>query len=223
MLRISTEHFYGSQEKHNIELVKLQLDTTDLDEKEALDNGWLLNEGKWYQCRSVRLGVAQYTSEALPSSFSISYQENPTPVLLDIYKQYLELKGFNDIYDYFEPDVRASYLVLSDNEVPVAFTKFIKYQGGLESQLNCWNYHKPRLSIGKKMITYEVARAKELGFDFLYIGEGCEVSSAYKADLPGFQWWTGSTWSTDRQRYKELCIRDSTVKTLYDLSDIFNG
>lgn len=223
MLKTTIEHVYSAQEKHNIELVKLQLDTQDLDEKEALENGWLLYEGKWYQCRSTRLEVDKYKEDKLPESFSISYTKTVIPELKDIYREYIKFRGFNDILEYFDDDARVSYLILEDDGVPVAFTKFQQYTGGLESQLTCWNYHKPKLSLGKKIITFEVQYAKSLGLDYLYIGEGCEVSSVYKADLNGFQWWTGSEWSIDRARYKELCIRDSTVKTIYDLSDIFQN
>jgi hypothetical protein len=223
MLKTTIEHFYGSQEKHSIELVKLQLDTSNLDEKEALENGWLLDSNRWYQCRSTRLQISKYNiKNELPNSFSISYSKEPNSILKDLYRQYIAIRGFNDLVDYFETDSRSSFLVLSDEQIPVAFTKFIHYAGGLESQLTCWNYHKPKLQIGKKIISYEIEYARSLGLDYLYIGEGVESSSIYKADLDGFQYWTGSVWSEDRSKYKELCIRDSSVKTIYDLSDIFN-
>jgi len=222
MLKTTYEHFYGSQERHSLELVKLSLDTTDLDEKEALDNGWLLSANKWYPCRSVRLEVTKFNTEDLP--FQTEIEEIRPSCVFSIYKDYIEYKGFRSLdSDFLYEDDRTRWLILSDQGVPVAFTKFQLYAGGLESQFNAWNYHKPRLSIGKRMLSLEIAHARELGLDYLYIGAGYETGGIYKAELQGFQWWTGSEWSTDKEYYRDLCIRDSNIKTLYELSDIYNG
>lgn len=222
MLKTKLEHFYSSQEKHNIELVKVQLQTEGLDEKEALENGWLLSASKWYQCRSVRLDLSKFKTERLP--FEVIFTKERAGYIFDIYRQYIEYKGYRSIdSDIVYEDDRTEYLILKDDNRPVAFTKFQHYQGGLESQINAWNYHKPRLMLGKKMISYEADYAVSLGLSHIYIGEGCEVGSIYKEDLPGFQWWTGSEWSEDKERYKNLCIRDSNVQTLYELADIFNA
>ena len=107
----------------------------------------------------------------------------------------------------------------------VAFTKFIMYQNATESQFTAWNYHKPKLSIGKNIIWYEVISAESLLFceDYLYVGQGYEVGSLYKADLPGFEWWTGSKWSKDVDEYKRLCTRDGSINTLSDLSKVYKN
>lgn len=222
-LKTSIEHFYSSQENHGLELVKVKLDTTDLDEKEALENGWLIEGNKWYQCRSVRIDLSKFKDNLrLPSNFTIEYTKDCSMEIMDIYEEYIQYKQFNKPDYPFWGKERMSFLVLKDSNIPVAFTKFMHYTGGLESQINAWNYHKPELSVGKRIITYEVDYAKSLGLDYLYIGEGCEIGCLYKAELKGFEWWTGSEWSTDEQKYKQLCIRDSNIKTLEDLGSVFN-
>jgi hypothetical protein len=229
MLKYKLEHFFSLQEKHNIELVKCQLETEGLNEREALENGWLLSADKWYQCRSVRIVLRKFNVQ--PTSFNVQFTKERASYIIDIYNKYVEYKGFRSIdSDVYYEDERTEYLILKDEGHPVAFTKFQHYTGldsskteGLESQLNAWNFHKPKLALGKKMIAHEAQYAITLGLDHLYIGEGCELGSMYKADLPGFEWWTGSEWSDDKETYKNLCIRESNIRTIYELADIFNA
>jgi hypothetical protein len=223
MLRTRIEHVFASQEIYDLELVKLTLDTSNLNEREALENGWLIDLGVWYQCRSVRLVVELYTRtpRLVPPRFGVEHVPYRPSACDEIYAAYVAHKDFGHEVALTD-DKRSSYLVVSDNDIPVAFTKFVHYDCGLESQITAWNYHDPKLSLGKKIIDLEIGIARDLRLPHLYIGQGCEMGSVYKADLPGFEWWTGDEWSTDRKRYKELCARDSNVKTLSDLSSVFN-
>jgi len=77
-LKTRVKHFYGSQEKHNLELVCLQLVTEGLDEKEALEHGWLYYDNEWYQCRSTRLEIARFKPKPLPSYCTICVIKEPT-------------------------------------------------------------------------------------------------------------------------------------------------
>ena len=36
----------------------------------------------------------------------------------------------------------------------------------------------------------------------------------------GFEWWTGSEWSTDKVAYKTLCESDTKTKTIYELGQL---
>jgi hypothetical protein len=42
----------------------------------------------------------------------------------------------------------------------------------------------------------------------------------YKSDFYGFEWWTGTEWSTDKELYKKLCLRDETAKVEYEEHDL---
>ena len=223
MLKYKLEHFYGSQEKYDLQLVRLKLDTENLDEKEALENGWLYCE-KWYQCRSVRINIKEYKSKS--HKYTIDYFSHTDEFVKEtvekIYKEYLEYKKFDEKYNVFVDPERTAWLILKDNETPVAFTKFNMYNFGIESQFTAWNYHKPRLSIGKAIVDYEINIAEKLGYEYLYIGQGYENGSKYKADFGGFEWWTGSEWSKDKELYRKLCSRDSEINSLNQLAEVYN-
>lgn len=234
MLKVKHEHFYGSQEKHDLQLVKMILDTSvPFDEAEALDNGWLISDGEWYQCRSVRINAEEYyNATKQPKRYpnmifelvDDNLDEDRKKDIESIYKQFTNIKGFDVNYNLFSDLDRSAWIIAVDDGVPVAFTKFIKYNGGLESQFTAWNYHKPKMSLGKNIIWYEMGIASYFGFDdYLYIGQGYENGSKYKADIPGFEWWTGSEWSKDVDRYKELCSRDSAINTIDDITRAYNG
>jgi len=223
MVKIKYEHFYGSQEKHDLQLVHLTLDP-ETAEAEALENGWLISNKKWYACRSVRINVDKYEPrKELPKSISYYFTTNNLAPVNQIYQKYRAYKGFEEEFDLFTDPERSVWLILEDDKVPVAFTKFITYNGGIESQFTCWNYHKPKMSLGKSIVNVEVKYAINNALNHLYIGQGYEKGSVYKAEFPGFEWWTGSEWSTDKEEYKRLCVRDSDINTIDDLSKIHNG
>mgnify|MGYP003339328987 FL=1 len=67
------------------------------------------------------------------------------------------------------------------------------------------------------------SQARAAGLQHLYIGSGYGESNKYKSLIDGFEWWTGSEWSTDRKLYLELCERDSNVNSLHDLAMIMNA
>jgi hypothetical protein len=223
MLNIKHDHFYGSQEKHDLQLIRLELDTTDLNEAEALENGWLIYNKKWYASRSTRIDLNKYRSKGVLSGISYNFTSYDPDPIDKIYKEYKTYKKFEEDFNIHTDPDRSIWLIAYDEGVPVAFTKFIKYDGGLESQFTCWNYHKPKMSLGKKIVDQEVEYARSIGLNYLYIGQGYEKGSAYKADYPGFEWWTGKEWSTDLQKYREICARDSSINTIEDIARVYNA
>lgn len=232
MLKIRKEHFYGSQENQELHYVKLKLDKENLNEKEALENGWLIAEDEWYQCRSVRINISEYLAKTkkpkLPESVKFHWfwqsqiTEKESADITSVFKQFTEQKGFEAEYDVNSDNDRSSWLIVYDNEVPVAFTKFVMYKPGIESQFTAWNYHNPKLSLGKNIVWYEIQCATTFCTDqYLYIGQGYEKGSLYKADFAGFEWWDGEQWSTNKEKYRGLCMRDSTINTLQDLAKVY--
>jgi len=235
VIKTKIEHFYGSQENYDLQVVRLKIDTENLNEKEALENGWLIANDDWYACRSVRLNLEEYLSATkkpeLPSSIEVKFLW-PTQVddqlkqqLLQIRDDFCKLKNFEWEYDLFSDSTRARWLIMFDGGVPVAFTKMIQYDGGVESQFTAWNYHKPKLSLGRRIVYFEAQAAwDKLNIkDNLYIGQGYERGSLYKTGFAGFEWWTGSQWLTDKEKYEELCARDSTINTLNDLAKVYKN
>ena len=222
MLKINYEHIYGSQEKHDLQLTRMTLDQEQVNEEEALESGWLISNGQWYPCRSVRICVDQYKNKLKLPKIEYRFTTYNLDHIKQIHQEYKAYKKFDEEYDIFQDSERTLWLIGYDEGQPVIFTKFIRYWGGLESQFTCWNYHKPKMQLGKYIVDTEVWYAKTMGLNYLYIGQGYEKGSLYKADFPGFEWWTGNEWSKDKQKYKELCLRDSTINTIDDLAKVFH-
>ncbi len=65
----------------------------------------------------------------------------------------------------------------------------------------------------------ELIWAQEHMIDNYYMGPGYEKSSEYKANYRGFQWWTGSEWSTNKRQYRRLCKRDSKLTEFSSLGN----
>ena len=218
------EHFYGSEEQFDLQLLKPILDLESSREVEAVEQGWAINEGKWYNSRSTRIHLENYKKPKKISGYKFTYYKTLTTKQLNevdiVYQAFLDYKGFKRIYNLTPNDPKTSWLLCESDKIH-AFTMFTEYDGALESNLTAWDYSELKKSIGKYIIGYEVEIALERGLQHLYIGPGYGASAIYKAFLKGFQWWTGMEWSGDVERYVMLCQRDDTVLTLKDLSNLY--
>ena len=224
-MKVTYDHYYGQQENNSIQLYHVNLQCEPHEEGEALANGWLLYNGQWYQSRSTRICIADYKPDRRVFSNEVHFTDTPK---LELYKQvwdrYLYDKQFEPLYDPFVSSDRDLWMEYYWRKVDYldglrGFTKFIKYNGGLESQFNAYVIHL-EWEFGREMLDCEVEYARSLGLEYLYIGSGYERSSIYKAHLGGFEWWTGSAWSRDTQKYIDLCRRDSKITTIKELCEI---
>jgi len=222
-MKLTIDHIYGNMSNFDLQIPRLKLDLEDSKEIEALENGWLIYNNEWYQSRSVRIDVDKYTK--VPKK--IKDHEVYFECLVDIkeidrvFETFLNKKKLKSLYELHIDKERTVWLLVRKNGILVAFTKFINYENGIESQYTAWDYEEPKLSIGTKIVDYEVEFVKSKGLKYLYIGSGYGEVSKYKAKFEGFEWWTGTEWSTDKYKYLELCDRDEKIKTLEDLSKIY--
>lgn len=224
-MKTRVSNFYGCQDKYDLQLYKLTLDLEESTEKEALDSGWSIYKGEWYLSRLVRIDLSLYDKKpkVIPKHV-VRYHDNIRDIhgLCSVYDKFIEHKKFAVTYELYSDVERSAALVVYKDDVAVAATKFMNYDGGIESQFTVWDYAEPRLSIGKKIVDYEVEHAKKIGMEYLYIGPGYGINSSYKADFPGFQWWTGTYWSSDKDKYLSMCATDSSIRDLDDLSRLYN-
>ena len=221
-MQVTYSHYYGSQEKHNLQLYHANLHCEPHEECEALANGWLLYNNQWYQSRSTRIVLRDW--QYLPKMHDYKLQFTNTPQseeYIKIWNYYLNARAYPQIYDPFFKTDRDLWMEFYWKDEIQGFTKFVKYNGGLESQFNFYIPY-PQWKIGQEMLMHEAQYAASLGLEHLYIGSGYEKSSIYKAHLSGFQWWNGVEWSNDKNEYIELCKQDSSVTSLSDLSRIAN-
>lgn len=224
-MRIVLEQIYGSQETLDLQIVKPKLLLEQTRECDALAVGWGIYKDQWYLCRSTRLKVAEYESPKPIKTYSVQLivgclEQNLLDEVRSVYRKFLEIKKFSPIYEFDADLQRSAWILVSKENSIRAFTKLQLYDGGIESNITAWDYSEPKASIGRKLINYEIDIAKSLNYDYLYIGPGYNNSSIYKSSLHGFEWWTGDEWSTDIDKYINLCNRDDTITTLQDLSNL---
>ena len=223
-MRVTYDHFFGLEETIDLQLVKLNLHLEGSREVEAVEQGWAMNEGVWYNCRSTRLAVNRYGDPKRIKGYVAQQTSTLTQDELsqvnEVYETFIQLKGFKKLYELMPNDPKTSWLLLRSDKIH-AFTMFNEYDGALESNLTAWDYSNPKDSLGKRIVEYEIAVAKLKGYEHLYIGPGYGSSAVYKSKLKGFEWWTGSEWSTDVDKYSALCVRDDAVKTLEQLGKLY--
>ena len=218
-------HLFGNIDDYDLQTYRLNLDPEDTKESEILDNGWFVFNGRWIANRLVRLDLSKYTKQPKQiKGYEFVFKEHLDDLTeVDrVFQIFVKLRGLSQIYSITCDPERTSWLLVYKEGKLVAFTKFTNYEGALESQFTAWDYSEPRISLGIKIVDYEVMYAKEKGYPYLYIGPGYGAIAAYKSRFEGFQWWTGSEWCLDVDKYINACNRDSSIKTLDDLNKLFN-
>lgn len=230
-MQITYSHPYGSQENYDLNYTKLYMTCEQHEERDALENGWLIYNGAWYQCRSTRLKLFESEiSKPIDADFKVNYiynnksskefTDNLRLEIFIIWQEYLQRKGYVANYDIFTDLERSQWITVRDRKDGgklVGFTKMQHYYNDMplvESQYNAYTIN----GLGNYMLKLERRLAAQSGY--LYTGPGYERSSIYKAHLDGFEWWTGSSWSSNKNEYIALCKRDSEIKTLKDLAQI---
>jgi len=225
-MKIILKQIYGDQENFDLQINKptLILDNTE-EEILALESGWSIYKNNWFLSRMTRIDLSKYNKT--PSKIKnhlIEYLDTfeVNEEVLELYKTFSNVKGFSEVYDIASDAERSSCVIIRKDGILVAFTKFVKYVGGIESQYTILDYKEPKLSIGRKIVDYEVYYAKAMGYDYLYVGSGYGTGAIYKASFLGFEWWNGDIWSADKEAYIELCNRDSKITDLTKLNEMFN-
>ena len=240
-MQIIWDHTFGKQETQDLVVCKPMALVHDNEEDEALDDGWLaLDEpigGKevFYQSRSTRINLNRYrprfkqpNHEGRPIGYKIIDASEMVRLLAlpHIYKKYLARKGFPNLYDPFQhyhkrDQFMIFYIDRADNIV--GFTKQKRYsygdQGNLDidsiDTMQCSGIesviHANTIPIGAECLEVELMWAHNNSVPYYYLGSGYEQSSEYKASWRGFEWWTGTEWSSNKKQYRRLCKRDSRI------------
>lgn len=229
------ETSFGQQENRDIIINDVSLtDVTPQEEKEAVSNGFLVhqvnNEDVWYLSRSTRVHIPETNYKEYNEDWHICHELTmpmwinhqvlhcDKEVLQDILNAYIKKHSFTDFGYALLESHRTKFFLYYQNKKLVAFTKMQFYHEDVETYLFAWDYKNPELRLGEVTLQHEIAWAKKLRYEYLYTGSGYERSSIYKADVDGFEWWTGMGWSRDVNRYKELCKRDSKLRSFKALT-----
>lgn len=224
-MKIRFNHFFGKQTQLDLIAFNACLECSQEEESEALAQGWLYYSNRWYQCRSTRIkldgGILDHSwNDRFDHKLYIA---NDIDEIESVYQDYLDHKGYLKNFDIQADAERTIWLQVFEKTRLVAFTKLLIFESGLVSDINAYRREIKRYGIGKAMLALEAKIASERNLDYLYIGPGYEKSSSYKADIPGFEWWTGDVWSTDLDMYRRLCMSDSHVGDLQNLSSLYQN
>lgn len=152
-----------------------------------------------------------------------------------IYKQYMKRKNFGADYDPFghyhkRDQFMVFYQGTADNIVGFTKQKRYRYQEDNYSTIDSYDsrdlaglesvIHANTIPISDITLDMEIEWASDNYVRYFYMGSGYELSSEYKANYRGFEWWTGAEWSTNKRQYRRLCKRDSKLSGFSDLGNL---
>jgi arginyl-tRNA--protein-N-Asp/Glu arginylyltransferase len=224
-MKVFFDHIHGFGKVSDLEVIVnraygiLESNESCID---ALKEGWIPWEDKWYNERSTRLDLSIYKPSKTTKKLSKKVNVITGDVIAnketyeELYEKYCKYHGFKrDIrLESFHDCQVIEYWV--DKLVGISLykqfeTQFVAYQF-------IWDYENPKLSLGTVAQYYECETAKILGCEYVYLLGGYEMCCKYKADYIGFEFWTGNKWSKDVELYKELVTRDEKIKIIgYDV------
>ena len=241
------DHTHGKQQDQDIVICRPMAVVDEDESMEALDTGWLALDHPvgnfkevWYQSRSTRINMQKYRPrykkhEWEGKQIGVKVIDASEMVKLlglpHIYAQYMKRKKFSQDYDPFahyhaRDQFMLFYTGTADNILGFTKQKRYRYQednyamddrypdlAGLESVI-----HANTVDISALTLDLELEWAVDNYVAYFYMGSGYELSSEYKANYRGFEWWTGTEWSTNKKLYKSLCRRDSRIETLQDVA-----
>ena len=244
------DHSLGKQEQQDLVICRPMAIVEHDEEEEALDGGWLaldhpvLDREVFYQSRSTRINLDLYRPRYKRHDYNgqdigIKIIDASEMVKLlglpHIYRQYMERKNFGVDYDpftHYHPRDQFMIFYLGTADNIVGFTKQKKYRYPDENYSTIDSYdskdlagiesviHANTIPISDITLDLEIDWAQNNYVAYFYMGSGYETSSEYKANYRGFEWWTGTEWSTNKRQYRRLCKRDSRIETLRDLGNL---
>jgi hypothetical protein len=107
--------------------------------------------------------------------------------LITIYRDYCRYKQFTSVMPIFLSEVMdtdTDIIGYYDNNQLVAWSLLKRFDTqSVECVQFSWNYLTPKLRLGIRSIEHECAYYKQLGFEYLYLGE----TSEYKCQFDGYE------------------------------------
>ena len=244
------DHTFGKQEQQDLVVCKPMAIVDTDEEHEAIERGWLAldtpvdGQEVFYQSRSTRINIDLYrprykshAHEGQKVGMKIIEASEMVKLLSlpHIYRQYMKRKNFGADYDPFQhyhkrDQFMVFYLGTADNIVGFTKQKRYRYRDDHYSTIDTYDskdlaglesvIHANTVPISDVTLDMEISWASDNYVRYFYMGSGYEKSSEYKANYKGFEWWTGTHWSTNKKQYKRLCRRDSRLSDFSELGNL---
>tara|TARA_R100000005_G_scaffold96527_1_gene84195 strand:+ start:1441 stop:2211 length:771 start_codon:yes stop_codon:yes gene_type:complete len=242
-MKIFFHHITGKMTDMSLIYCNVYAQIEPHEETEALEGGWAIDEWTqknpryWFQGRQTRIDVStlkynKKTRKILDRCTGVEhkvkkYSDTDIDEIQGVYEKYMAHRGFVDdlgeggpahqieldpenklVFHYYHEGVLRAYTLVRtyDNSPSITGLQF------------CWDYHNPKMSLGKFSVVKEIEWAKENKMKYLYMMAGYEDTCIYKRDYTGFEFWDGIKWSKDKKMYEHMCRRDSQIETFDDMN-----
>jgi len=226
-MHIYYEHPYGKIEKGFLQYVKVYAKPQSFEHQTALEGGFVYSNdhGKeiWLQTRNTRCVLSEFNKpDPVIKHLTVTHENKWSKLNEIVFKEFCNIKGFKMYEEDFYIIPEDNYEIVDDlvnyyyKDELIGWSKlrFFREASCFETNLFVQDYSVPDIELGHNSFTMELNWLKEKNHKYAYLGPGYEKSSIYKADIPGFEWWTGKEWSKDADEFKFLCKQDSKVKTV---------
>lgn len=218
-MKIYFDHINGFGKVSDLEvIVNCAYGVLDFGESpiNALKEGWIPWENKWYNERSTRINLSEY----IPSKTTKKLSKKITVISGSInqsIEEYVELYNKYCNYHGFKRDINLSSfkdcsVIEYHTDVLVGISLYKQFESQFVAYQFIWDYEDPKLSLGTIAQMVECETAKILGCEYVYLLGGYEQCCLYKSNYKGFEFWTGKEWSKDVDLYKRLVERDEKIK-----------
>ena len=137
-------------------------------------------------CR-IDLSKTNYAKLDYGQNLSMVARDDRMDDLKEIYRKYCEYKNFESVMPLFEGMIFDKYtdvMCYYPTGNLSAFSIIKRYDRlNAESLQFAWDYAYPDLKLGIRSLKHECAYYKELGYEYLYLGQAAE----YKAKFDGYE------------------------------------
>lgn len=233
-MKIWYEHPYGRLDKYDIQLCKVYAEVEPEEGELALSQGFIDLDTKWQQMRSTRINIDEYVKQqpkykqrkgVSVEKWKGSFAQKHVELLEPIYDQYIEHNNFTSRFPFNSYELKDSEVVWCyyyENQL-CAWSIWSKYGKSIDNWQFAWDYKQPSLHLGKFSMYNEIHEAHKKEYKWFYLGGGYDNSCKWKANIPGFEWWTGKKWSNDTTEYLMHIKADLFVEDLEDLENVYTS
>ena len=225
-MKIWYEHLFGKLDKQDIQVVKVWADPQPQEYEDALAQGFVQLDEGWQQVRAVRINISKFIDKAKeprtdPDITAEKITGTEAKALMDqlalVYDSYIKHHGFtmldpNPLNEIDATDVVWLYRLHGDL---IGFSIWSVYGKCLDNWQMAWNYADFKLQLGKYSLWHEVHQASNMKYNWFYLGASYDRSCKWKSSIPGFEWWTGSRWSDDKDAYNSAIQKDIDFKIVF--------
>jgi hypothetical protein len=163
---------------------------------------------QWYSNLSIRVSL-ELTNYQQTQKFQYVLNSNLTATEKNYYKSI-----------YFEHVARKNFdRCLGDDEVNdydlIIYEQAVSKVRTVNNivDLNIFCSINPAIT-NRISLEHELAFFRDLGYKYAYIGDGKGLQNLYKSKLQGFEWWSGSEWSTSKKKFRQRCLEPERVTSL---------